>query len=642
MRHSYLKYIPLLLLLPMACQQEAVTPLPTQGEAVVFTADIGGASATASTRATQNQVWEGDEQVGIFMTSVLTNDALTVLASNVSYTATPDKTTTSKASFSVTVEGSEILFPADGSPVWFFAYSPYQSGATFDEIPLDVIDQTDLEALDFMTTQFSGLNDQEDGSTGYTATDAVNLTFTHELTYLTFNIIQDAALQETLTGMTVTLKNMYAIGSYDLQTQSLTLDGEGDIEMHATTDGSKYEAIVLPQTLEGADLRAEITLANGKTFLWLIEPGGALGNKDIKPGRHITVTLTLKPPTEVTVGSASIETWQPVVEKTTVGTNSEIYSISDLLNINNNLAGTYTLMNDIYVYGYNWDPIGSSTQPFTGIFDGNGYTISDYTLVQSTESVGLFATLGGSGQIKNLTVENVQTSTSGTNKYVGGIVGQAFSGTEITNCHFKVNYDIDFTHAVPFGGIVGSNGDALAGNGGTISNCTASGSKILKGTGDLGGICAQNWGGMIYACKNSVMIEGNSITGGISGYNTFGTIKDCYNTADINYNSNNVGGICGINNGTITYCYGIGANLGVEDKGGSIVGSGSNQVFGCYYANYSIGFPDPSAPLTEPPLLFSDINWPAWSTHDQDETSGWKSLGAYSAIGSTYPTLYWE
>ena len=68
-----------------------------------------------------------------------------------------------------------------------------------------------------------------------------------------------------------------------------------------------------------------------------------------------------------------------------------IYTKEDLNNVRNNLAGKYILMNDIeftdadfaeggdfYNAAAGWAPIGhNSNVKFSGIFDGNGYTISN-------------------------------------------------------------------------------------------------------------------------------------------------------------------------------------------------------------------------------------------------------------------------
>jgi hypothetical protein len=50
-----------------------------------------------------------------------------------------------------------------------------------------------------------------------------------------------------------------------------------------------------------------------------------------------------------------------------------------------------------------WTPIGTSSQPFQGIFDGNGYTVSNLTMADnaSYDYAGLI------GYAKNATIRNV-------------------------------------------------------------------------------------------------------------------------------------------------------------------------------------------------------------------------------------------
>lgn len=86
-----------------------------------------------------------------------------------------------------------------------------------------------------------------------------------------------------------------------------------------------------------------------------------------------------------------------------------IYTIEDLDSIRNDLTGDHVLMNDLdfngndsysdptnkisYTTGEGWDPIGVdvSGSEFSGTFDGNGYTISNLYINNTTdEYVGLF------------------------------------------------------------------------------------------------------------------------------------------------------------------------------------------------------------------------------------------------------------
>ena len=150
----------------------------------------------------------------------------------------------------------------------------------------------------------------------------------------------------------------------------------------------------------------------------------------------------------------------------------------DLDAIRDNPAARYRLMNDLHSAspGYwtvasiigdhrkGWQPIGTSSNPFTGSFDGQGYEISGLFINRPDEDeVGLFGCVGEAGAIDNVEVVNATITGK---QYVAGLVGNNL-GT-LSNCYFS-------------GSI---NGDrclgALAGlNVGTISNSHYNYSDVL-------------------------------------------------------------------------------------------------------------------------------------------------------------------
>lgn len=91
----------------------------------------------------------------------------------------------------------------------------------------------------------------------------------------------------------------------------------------------------------------------------------------------------------------------------------------------------YILKNDIYMTVAH-TPIGTKARPFTGTFDGNGYTIHGLNISPSLEYSGLFGVACGA-QIRNVSVNvTAQTSTAAENeqiKYFGAIVAYAENTT---------------------------------------------------------------------------------------------------------------------------------------------------------------------------------------------------------------------
>ena len=112
---------------------------------------------------------------------------------------------------------------------------------------------------------------------------------------------------------------------------------------------------------------------------------------------------------------------------------------------------------------YNFTSIGSEANPYTGSFDGNGYTISGLTMAFTERGLVEFGLFGyiDQGEVKNLTVNGslrVQYA-----QYLGAIVGTNKNG-KVINCHTSNSYVMlhpyrSTTTELEFavGGIVGCN-----------------------------------------------------------------------------------------------------------------------------------------------------------------------------------------
>lgn len=125
----------------------------------------------------------------------------------------------------------------------------------------------------------------------------------------------------------------------------------------------------------------------------------------------------------------------PVDEFTGEGEGSEsspyqITSIEELKQVNKFRNAYFLLMNDIDLsLEEDWTRIGGITTPFTGIFDGNGYIVSN-AIISSAAWTGFFGTVDG-GTIKNLFLKDIFVTVTGENG--GGLIGYILNGT-IKNC----------------------------------------------------------------------------------------------------------------------------------------------------------------------------------------------------------------
>ena len=227
-------------------------------------------------------------------------------------------------------------------------------------------------------------------------------------------------------------------------------------------------------------------------------------------------------------------------------TTKLIYTYADLKKVGTgddgwNLDSDYKLMNDIDASaseGEGWTTIGNTTNKFTGIFNGQGYRISNLHIDTSESfagSQGVFGVIEG-GTVENLRVEG---SYSAGGNYTGGIAGQTLAGSIIRNCRFSGSIITEEDWPGWFGGITGS----LVG--GTIERCYASGTITGGADGGSfhGGLVGYNEG-TISNCYSSCGVSGDDKVGGLVGTNYRGKIYKSYSTGAVSGNSN-VGGFCG-------------------------------------------------------------------------------------------------
>jgi parallel beta-helix repeat protein len=177
-----------------------------------------------------------------------------------------------------------------------------------------------------------------------------------------------------------------------------------------------------------------------------------------------------------------------------IGSNPYYWDKDFILTANIDLAD-YT--------GTEFNIIGNSGTPFTGSFDGNCHTISNFTYTtMETDYIGLFSWVGNGGEIKNLGLTNVNID-AGISLAVGGLVGATL---------------------------------------GTVSNCYATGS--VSGDGLIGGLVGATLG-TVSNCYATASVSGNEYVGGLVG-GTSGTVSNCYATGSVSGDLY-IGGLVGYN-----------------------------------------------------------------------------------------------
>ncbi len=330
----------------------------------------------------------------------------------------------------------------------------------------------------------------------------------------------------------------------------------------------------------------------------------------------------------------------------------------------------YELQNNIDLTGIAWEPLGSrdfgGSFAFCGVFEGNGYTVSNLTIDKPSESyLGMFSL--NEGEIHDLQLTNV--SVLG-NVLTGGLVGQnhgPISGCSVSGSVSGEGY---------IGGLVGNNydsdgvitectssavvtatgnqgGGSLVGrNNGTIENCGASGN--VGGGSYLGGLVGRTGtSSEITASFAAGAVSGSVALGGFLGEN-YGTVTDCYATGAVSGSGSAVGGLAGINTNMIQRCYALGNATGTWAIGG-LVGTNFSSITGVTAAVsdcVAIGSASGTEGMVGPVFgnntatvlnCLSGLTTPAAQAKATYTALSWDFDTVWTIIeGSGYPTLLWQ
>ena len=234
------------------------------------------------------------------------------------------------------------------------------------------------------------------------------------------------------------------------------------------------------------------------------------------------------------------------------GTSSSPYTIanaSDLVafasKVNGSEQGAYAKLTADITLTSAWTAMGTSSKPYTGTFDGQGHTISGFSMEGYTKvNAGFFGYVNGA-TIKNFTLNGTMTSstqiTSGENDCSGAVVGRAMGSSTIQD--IVSNVKITLTKAQKhLGGVVG----AIEGST-VVKGCTYTGTLDAGPSTDcIGGIVGfapASCSGSIFYCFFNGTLSSSSSTptmGGILGYtndesNNFSGVHDCYSCGTFSF-----------------------------------------------------------------------------------------------------------
>ena len=262
-------------------------------------------------------------------------------------------------------------------------------------------------------------------------------------------------------GTTVTPLATTGVSSLSVATTGGGLVDDSGIVSAETVDGKTGTIL-----LESGMGSGTTTLASTAVLDASAPNGGNGGNITINAN---TVTLDNLAPLNVSAPYGKPGT--VMIDPSTI--NTDVASCLETIDGNGTasnqsgyLADTINLTGNIDLESgstlYSWTPLGNVSTPFTGTFNGNGHTVSGYTITATGNMTGFIGALGSTGKVENLGVTG--TVDGGTYSSIGGLVGGNNGGT-ISNSY--ATGTVSGSSGV--GGLVGGN------NGGTISNSYATG-----------------------------------------------------------------------------------------------------------------------------------------------------------------------
>ncbi len=315
------------------------------------------------------------------------------------------------------------------------------------------------------------------------------------------------------------------------------------------------------------------------------------------------------------------------------GTSGDPYLITSPAQLNevrDDLAAFYKLSNDIdlstetgdasgafWDNGRGWDPIGEfSSSPFTGEFDGGGFTIDGLTINRGTENFGGLFGYTDDATIKNVTFTNLDIVAD---EWSGGAVGYMIGSNGLMENVHAASGTVACTNYV--GGLVGWSES-------TITECSAT--LNVSGTNRIGILLGENRGD-IEKCYTIGQVTGNAFIGGIAGNNdSDGKITNSYTVSEVNGQQSTTAGITGSNQSStslsIRYVYTVVDVTTDGVVGSGLIGTGTSSI-----DTYSdLGTCSGTVTTAE---MIDEATYENWDFSES---------GAWTIADGTYPYLRWQ
>ena len=340
------------------------------------------------------------------------------------------------------------------------------------------------------------------------------------------------------------------------------------------------------------------------------------------------------------------------------GNPYQISKLEHLNGIRNHLDSHFILLKDldfgvdsdyedinnktIWTTGNGWVPIGDVDLEFTGVFDADGYSISNLMVNRAADYQGLFGVAAAGSELKNgiLKALNISGTT-----IMGGLVGE--NKGLISNFGSEGNV---IGRAV-LGGLVGKNEGQIFDS---YSSVTVTASNPIDVATSIGGLVGFN-------NSSSVLIENSYASGNVTATNTShdvrwvgglvgfnnggGKISKSYATGDVTATSDSsvssIGGLVGAFYGLstsiaeISDSYALGAVTGKTEVGG-LIGAGLDASISTSYSAGLVSGTADTGGLLGKDFGSTTVN----SSYYNGETSGQSDTGKGQSVSTEEMKVY--
>lgn len=260
--------------------------------------------------------------------------------------------------------------------------------------------------------------------------------------------------------------------------------------------------------------------------------------------------------------------------------------------------------------GHGYVPIGNTSTKFTGVYDGDGHTISGIYMDVGGYR-GLFGYTDGA-EVRNVGVINVDITASADR--AGALVGYN-DNSAITNCYSTGTISSSANYV---GGLLGYHARSTLTD--SYSEVTVSGDNRVGGL--TGGITSANspTGSLVENSYATGDVSGNYYVGGLSPHTFESTVIKSYATGNVNGINDNVGGLVAshTSGSYIEDSFATG-NVTGDDVVGGLVGGNNGTISSSFSTGYVDGDLDVGGLVGED--LSGTVNNSYWNTETSEQGS---------------------